>query len=34
MTANQLEEGAEITCGRQGPASKYNSDTGQCPIQN
>lgn len=34
MTANQLKEGAEITCGRQRPAPKYTSKTGQCPIQN
>lgn len=34
MTANQLEEGAEITCGRKGPASKHTSEIGQSPIQN
>jgi hypothetical protein len=34
MTAYQLKEGAEITCGRHRPASNYTSEIGQCPIQN
>jgi hypothetical protein len=34
MTAYQLKEEAEITCGRHRPASNYTSEIGQCPIQN